>query len=195
MTLPNKITYSRILLVPIFAVAALQIQTTPAFKYVAVALFAVIAVGDAIDGYLAVKLNQSTLEGKFIDPLADKLLMVTACVFLALPIWGLAERRAPLSSEVALIIVARDVIISIWVVLGVITGVKTAWEPSRLGRLTTFSQMLMLGMMLLGTIWLSVLDYVARPLSYVAAALTIISGVHYLHKHGKHITFHMKDDA
>jgi CDP-diacylglycerol---glycerol-3-phosphate 3-phosphatidyltransferase len=182
LTWPNRITYSRILLVPIFLIAALQVRFHPGYKYVAAGLFAVIAIGDAIDGYVATRFNMSSLEGKFIDPLADKLLMITACVCLALPLWGLPNGEPPLQPEIAIIIIARDFLICAWVVISFMAGGRVVFSPSQLGRVTTFVQMVMLGMMLLGTIVQWVRPFVAVPLSYAAAALTMVSGVHYLYR-------------
>jgi len=181
LTWPNRITYFRILLVPIFLIAALQVRFHPGYRYVAAGLFAIIAIGDAIDGYIATRFNMTTLEGKFIDPLADKLLMITACVCLALPLWGLPDGEPPLQPEIAILIVARDLLICAWVVISFMAGSRVVSSPSQLGRVTTFVQMLMLGMMLLGTLVPWVLRLIALPLSYIAAAFTILSGVHYLY--------------
>ncbi len=185
MTWPNRITYTRMLLIPGFVIAALQVNDYPVFRYVAIAIFVTMALGDALDGYIARRFNLVTREGKFIDPLADKLIMVTACVMLALPIWGLPGERAPLRSEVATIIIARDLFICIWVLVAYISGEQIVFKATRLGRFTTFMQMLMISAALVGTLSMVVLDYVALPLSYGAAALTIASGLQYLYKHSK----------
>lgn len=185
MTWPNKITYTRILLVPGFIIAALKVNEYPVFRYVTIAVFAVIAVGDALDGYIARRFNLSTREGKFIDPLADKLIMMAACVMLALPIWGLPDEGAPLRSEVAIIVVTRDVLICIWVVVAYLAGEKRIFEPTKLGRFTTFTQMLMIAAALVGTISPQVLGYGAAPLSFLAAFLTISSGSQYLYRYAK----------
>jgi len=187
VTWPNRITYSRIVLIPLFAVAALEVRSHEAYKYVAVGIFCAIAVGDLLDGYVAKRFKLTSLEGKFIDPLADKLLMITACVFLALPLWGMKAGGAPLAPEIAVVIVARDVLICMWVVVGYLAGARIAYEASRLGRLTTFFQMLMLGTMLGGTLSQGLYTFAARPLSYVAAGFTIASGLHYFFKYAKYI--------
>lgn len=194
MTWPNKITYARILLIPVFAIAALEVRAHPAFKWVAFGLFSAMALGDFLDGYVARKFNLSSIEGKFIDPLADKLLMVTACVFLALPIWPGAHENQPLMPEIAVIIIARDVLIVVWVLATVLAGTKTVYEPTRLGRTTTFVQMLTLALMLAGTIWDGVREYAAVPLSYVAVVFTISSGLHYFYKYARTIGFHSAGD-
>jgi len=190
VTWPNKITYSRILFIPAFVLAALQVRTHGAFKYVAFGLFAMMALGDLLDGYIARKFNLTSIEGKFIDPLADKLLMVTACVFLALPIWMTPGGEPPLLPEVAVVIIARDVIIVVWVIATVLAGTQRVYEPTTLGRVTTFVQMFTLATALAGTIWLQVHRYVAAPLSYVAVGFTIASGLHYLYKYARTISFH-----
>lgn len=183
MTWPNKITYTRMLLIPGFVISVLQVEEYPVFRYITIAIFVTIALGDALDGYVARRFNLSTREGKFIDPLADKLLMVTSCVMLAIPIWGLPGNRAPLEPEVATIVIARDVFICIWVLVAYLAGEKAVFEPTRLGRLTTFTQMLMIAAALTGMLSMVVLDYIALPLSYATAGLTIASGLQYLYKH------------
>ncbi len=195
MTWPNRITYSRLMLVPLFIIAVIEIEKYPAFKYVAVALFAVIAIGDAMDGYIAHRFNMETVKGKFIDPLADKMLMTAASVLLALPLWALPGDAAPLRVEIAVVIIARDFIIMVWVVAAFMAGAKMEFEASRLGKWTTFVQMLMLTTMLVGTIWLWLLRNIGVPLSYAAAALTIISGLDYLYRYAKKITFSSKAEG
>jgi len=183
MTWPNRITYTRILLIPGFVISALQVAEHPVFRYVTMVIFVTIALGDALDGYVARRFDLATREGKFIDPLADKLLMVTACVMLAIPIWALPGDRAPLEPEVATIIIARDAFICIWVLVAYLAGEEIVFDPTRLGRFTTFMQMLMIAAALAGTLSMVFLDYVALPLSYATAAITIASGLQYLYKY------------
>lgn len=187
MTWPNKVTYSRILLIPVFIIAALQIREHIVFRYVTVAIFLCIAAGDALDGYIARRFNMSSLEGKFIDPLADKLIMITACVLLAMPLWGLPGDRAPLRSEIATIIIARDVLICIYVVAAYLAGHQGAFEPTWLGRFTTFIQMLMIAVTLVATFHQVILDWVAVPLSYVTGGVTIASGGQYFYRYARQL--------
>ncbi|MCD6404299.1 MAG: CDP-alcohol phosphatidyltransferase family protein [Planctomycetes bacterium] len=187
MTWPNKVTYSRILLIPVFIIAALQIREHIAFRYVTVAIFLCIAAGDALDGYIARRFNMSSIEGKFIDPLADKLIMITACVLLAMPLWALPGDRAPLRAEIATIIIARDVLICIYVLAAYLAGHRAAFEPTRLGRFTTFIQMVMIAVALVATFHVVILDWVAVPLSYVTGGVTIASGGQYLYRYTKQL--------
>ncbi len=105
----------------------------------------------ALDGFVARRFNLTTRVGKFIDPLADKLIMMTACVMLTLPIWGLTGSRAPLKGEIATIIIARDALICIYVLVSYLAGERGVFEPTKLGRATTFVQMFMIATTLVGT--------------------------------------------
>ena len=194
MTWPNRITYMRILLIPVFAIAVMEIRRHPDYRYVAFGLFAAMAVGDLLDGFVARRFKMLSIEGKFVDPVADKLLMTTACVFLALPVWGMADGEAPLAAEVAVIIIARDVLICVWVIATFLAGTRRVYEPTRLGRTTTFVQMVMLGATLAGTIWGEVYRWAAVPLSYAAAAITIASGLQYAYMYARTISFQGPED-
>ena len=78
MNTPNKITISRILLIPIFLVFLMQQSTVSA--YIALAIFILASATDGVDGFIARKNNLVTNFGKFIDPLADKLLVASALI-------------------------------------------------------------------------------------------------------------------
>ena len=77
-TIPNVLTMIRLLLVPVFVVVYFRTSAEP--KYAALAIFAAASLTDMLDGYLARKLNQITDFGKLFDPLADKLMVLTALV-------------------------------------------------------------------------------------------------------------------
>jgi len=77
---PNQITYIRVLLIPVFVMFLLM--EIPYRKYIAAFIFIVLSLSDAFDGYIARKKNQVTGIGKILDPIADKLLVSTALVFL-----------------------------------------------------------------------------------------------------------------
>jgi len=80
MNIPNKISLARILLMPLFIVFSLL--TFPGAKFIALGIFIIAAVSDAIDGYIARKYNLVTDLGKFLDPIADKLLATTGLILL-----------------------------------------------------------------------------------------------------------------
>src|SRR4029453_19258699 len=101
MTLANKITIARILLIPVFVVLLLYHQITGAewHRWLALAVFVIAALSDGIDGWIARHFNQRSQLGALLDPLADKLLLVAALILLsqpgsphlpALPLWLVA---------------------------------------------------------------------------------------------------------
>jgi len=107
MNLANKVTISRILLVPIFLIALLikiKFKDIEVGKYLAAIIFIIAASTDFIDGYIARKMQQITNLGKFLDPLADKLLVVAALV------WLVEVHEMP--SWMAIIIISREFIVT-----------------------------------------------------------------------------------
>ena len=81
MNLPNLLSLIRIILTPLFII--LLFSNVPNAKFFALLVFAIAAITDAYDGYLARKYNQITPEGKFLDPLADKILVLSAFISFA----------------------------------------------------------------------------------------------------------------
>ena len=103
MNLPNKITLFRVIMIPFFLLFLL-VPGIPGGKYIALAIFIIASASDALDGYIARKHNLVTDFGKFMDPLADKLLVCSALIcfveFNYIPAW------------VVIIIIAREFTIS-----------------------------------------------------------------------------------
>ena len=104
MNLPNKLTVVRMVLVPFFVAALLLSKTNDSLKWVALALFVIASLTDFADGYSARKYNLITNFGKFMDPLADKILTISGMICL------IELGRIP--SWIVVIIVAREFIIS-----------------------------------------------------------------------------------
>ena len=104
MNLPNKLTVLRVLMIPVFLFFLLVDVAGPAGKWIAAAVFILASLTDFLDGHIARKYNLVTNFGKFMDPLADKLLVCSAMIALV----GMDR----LSSLVAIIIIAREFIIS-----------------------------------------------------------------------------------
>lgn len=170
MNLPNKITIFRVLMIPIF-VALMLIPGIPYGKYLAAAVFIIAALSDLLDGYLARKNNLITNFGKFMDPLADKLLVCSALICFVelklLPAW------------IVIIIISREFIISGFRLIASDKGVVIAagWW----GKLKTNVQMIMSVMLIinLDVPFINILEQIAI---YLSVALTIISLLDYLYK-------------
>ncbi|AFY32522.1 CDP-diacylglycerol--glycerol-3-phosphate 3-phosphatidyltransferase [Calothrix sp. PCC 7507] len=163
MTLPNWITFSRLLGVP-FLLYGLY-NPTPEAKWVCLTIFLIAALTDWLDGYLARKLNQVTDLGKFLDPLVDKFLVLAPLLVLVelgrVPAWGV------------FLILARELAIAGWRVnQTTITGANI-W-----GKLKTVSQIIAIAFLIapLPEVW----QMPSLIAFWVAVALTLISGGIYL---------------
>jgi len=140
-TLPNQITLFRIILIPIFLIVFyLPISWS---HFGAFVIFWTAAVSDALDGYLARKLNQSSAFGAFIDPVADKLMVVAALVMIV------QDYQTWLIAIPAIIMIAREVFISALREFMSSRGKRDIIAVSEMGKYKTAAQML--GIM--GLIW------------------------------------------
>ncbi len=140
-TIPNQITLFRIILIPIFLIVFYLPLSWSHFG--AFAVFWLAAVSDILDGYLARKLNQSSSFGAFIDPVADKLMVVVALVMIA------QDYQAWWISVAAIIMIAREVFISALREFMSSRGKRDIIAVSNMGKYKTAAQML--GIM--GLIW------------------------------------------
>ncbi|NKB97910.1 MAG: CDP-diacylglycerol--glycerol-3-phosphate 3-phosphatidyltransferase [Pseudomonadales bacterium] len=173
MSLPNVITIARILLIPIFVLTFLGQWE---WRYLATAvLFGLAAATDWLDGYLARRLNQTTPFGAFLDPVADKLIVVTALVLL------IAHHSNIWLTLPALVIVGREIVISALREWMAEMNRSVAVAVSLLGKIKTTLQMVAIAVLLanppdFGSVWVMV-GYV---LIYVAAFMTLWSMSVYL---------------
>lgn len=170
MNLPNKLTILRVILIPFFLVA-LMVDVIPAGKWIALALFCVASLTDMLDGKIARKYNLITNFGKFMDPLADKLLVCSAMIAMIeldrIPCW------------VVIVIIAREFIISGFRLVASDNGVVIAagWW----GKVKTVVQMIMI-IVLICDFGGGIAAVIENVLIYAALALTVISLVDYLVK-------------
>jgi CDP-diacylglycerol--glycerol-3-phosphate 3-phosphatidyltransferase len=186
MTLASKITITRILMVPVFAVLALAYGKSVAsgvpdetLRWWALGVFVAASGSDGIDGWVARHFNQISKFGAFIDPIADKALLLTGVVTLSLVDWGESGWRLPL--WFAAIVVLRDCIILGGIVVLWKNRRKVKIAPHWSGKLTTVAQMFALGWVMLRVVDVSPVWPCA-----VAAALTFWSGLEYI-RHGYEI--------
>ena len=168
MNLPNKITVFRVGMIPVFLVFML-VPGIPNGKYIAAAVFVIASVSDFLDGYLARKNNLVTDFGKFMDPLADKLLVCAALICL------IELERIP--SWIVIIIISREFIISGFRLVAADNQVVIA--ASYWGKFKTTFQMVMVCLMIANMDALSLLTQIVM---WIAVVLTIVSLVDYLVK-------------
>jgi len=168
MNLPNKLTTFRVVLIPFF-IFFLMTELIPFSKWIALAIFCIASLTDFFDGYLARKWNMVTNFGKFMDPLADKLLVCSAIIAFT------AMDRMP--AWIVIIIVAREFIISGFRLIAAEKGVVIA--ASYWGKFKTASQMFMI---ILFIINIDALFIPGQVLMYIALALTVISLIDYIIK-------------
>lgn len=171
MNLPNKLTILRVIMIPFFLVFMLTDLGSSAGKYIALALFCIASFTDFLDGYLARKHNLVTNFGKFMDPLADKLLVCSALICFIeldkLPAW------------IVIIIIAREFIISGFRLVASDNGVVIA--ASYWGKFKTVSQMIMIILLILD-LDIVIFNVLETAFIYIALILTVVSLVDYLIK-------------
>lgn len=181
MNLPNKLTVLRMIMVPIFVVFMLIPSLGgPANKYIALALFCVASFTDYLDGHLARKHNLVTNFGKFMDPLADKLLVCSALICLCSK--TMDER---LDAWIVLVIIAREFIISGFRLVASDAGIVIA--ASYWGKFKTVSHMTMIIMLILN-INHPIYQIATQVVVWVGLALTVISLVDYVWKNKEVLT-------
>ena len=162
MNLPNKLTLLRVCMIPFFVVFMLvNVFGNPIDRYIAVAIFIIASLTDMLDGKIARKYNLITNFGKFMDPLADKLLVCSAMILLinngegvSIPAW------------IVIIIISRELVISGLRTLAADQGIVIAagWW----GKCKTVSQMVMIIVLIISldfewyTILISLIDYLIK---------------------------------
>lgn len=175
MNLPNKITMLRIILIPFFVFFMLT-DLVSYSKYIAAGIFIVASLTDTLDGYLARKYQLVSNFGKFMDPLADKLLVCSALIcFVAIP-------GNPMPAWGVIVIVSRDFIISGFRLVASDAGVVIA--ASWWGKVKTVVQMVM-SILLILDFEGKVMDGLEYVFIYGAIILTVVSLVDYLWKNWK----------
>ena len=168
MNLPNKLTMFRVILIPVFIVVLMTgLIADPLNRYIGTLIFCVASFTDYLDGHIARKYNLVTNFGKFMDPLADKLLVSSALICMIemgmLPAW------------IVIIIISREFIITGFRLIAAEGGLVIA--ASWWGKIKTVTQMIMIILLLLG-----VQGIIATILIFLATLFTVISGLDYIVK-------------
>lgn len=168
INVPNILTIIRILLVPLFIIFLIRDLFVSALI-----VFTIAGLSDGLDGLIARYFNQRTVLGAYLDPIADKLLIISAFVSLAvikiIPSW------------LTVIVITRDVIILLGIAVFSITSITIEIKPSLVSKCTTFAQ--------LGTVVfilfypkVSEASLIKYCIFWFTAGLSIISGFHYIYK-------------
>ncbi len=171
MNLPNKLTVIRVLAIPFFLF--FLYVSKGIFRFLPLLIFVAAAVTDAVDGYIARRDNLITSFGKFMDPLADKLL--TASAFIAFVEIGY------LSSWVVVLIISREFLVSGFRTLAASRGVTIAANPW--GKIKTIFQMVLIIVILLNyTGYAPFTGFWITPLVAIVVLLTVTSGATYIYE-------------
>ncbi|MDD2401116.1 MAG: CDP-diacylglycerol--glycerol-3-phosphate 3-phosphatidyltransferase [Clostridia bacterium] len=168
MNLANKLTLSRIFLVPLFMLVLLI--RIPFGKYIAAVIFIIAASTDGLDGYIARKRKQITNLGKLMDPLADKLLISAALISLVemgeIPAW------------IAVLIIGREFFVTGLRSIAAAEGIVIA--ASKLGKIKTVTQIVAISALLLDDVLLNFINVsFGKYLLYIAVFFTLWSGIDY----------------
>jgi|TARA_B110000116_G_scaffold271359_1_gene291920 cardiolipin synthase len=186
MTIPTRITLARLIMSPVFVVLAIKYSSTITlgkpdvlFLYLAMIVFAMAVISDALDGYLARKLNQSSRIGSFLDPIADKALLLSATITLTFIDCG---KLIPIFYTT--LILSRELIqISGAIAIGTILGdikVKHHWT----GKFSTFMQVILIyaAFLVPSESIMLYLSIIGGGFTFISAALYIYAGLSQLPK-------------
>ena len=177
MNLPNKLSVLRLIMIPVFT-AVYFIPQIPFNFLISAILFVLAAFTDFLDGYIARKYNLVTNLGKFLDPIADKVLVSTALIIMLVPVDGVSIMPSFMAIAVA-IILARELVVSGFRMVAASKGSVIAADIS--GKIKTFVQDVAIAVLLVGAQFMpnaySIINIVGLALLVIATILTIISGV------------------
>ena len=186
MNLPNKLTVLRVIMIPMVMVCYM-VDAIPFGKIIALALFVIAAATDFLDGYIARKYNLVTDLGKFLDPIADKLLVITTLIMIVVD----GTIPAPWGLIVLAIIISRELIIDAFRLIASTKGIVMAADI--FGKAKTMVQCWTMPLCILlsflngvtkvqGTLGLDIFAIVCYVLIGLSTVLTVISGVNYIVK-------------
>jgi len=177
-TVANLLTILRLVLIPVFVTAIFYNRFL-----VALAVFFIAALTDGLDGLVARAFNQKTPLGEILDPMADKLLLVTAFIVLTLPGYTILP---PLPFWLTATVISRDLFIVLGaLVINMTTGLNR-FPPSIPGKLNTLVQVVSIVTFLTANVLhdqieSQILENILRPIYYLTLAMAVISGLHYIH--------------
>jgi len=173
LNLPNILTMSRIFIIPL--VVATFFFDSPSMRWTACALFAIAGITDFFDGYLARRANQVSNFGRFLDPIADKLLVASVLLLIVA-----FDRVGPWSYLPALVIMLREITIS--GLREFLAELRVSVPVTKLAKAKTTVQMIALGFLIVGNdapVWIPA-EFIGEIGIWIAAGITFITGYDYL---------------
>jgi cardiolipin synthase len=166
MSIPNIITLIRIILIPWFAILLINGSFNQALW-----VFTGAAVTDGLDGLIARWFSQKTRLGSLLDPIADKMLLSTAYIALAvlkeIPVW------------LSVIVISRDVVILVGVSILFLSQVHFEIKPTVISKITTIFQVLLI-LLILSSGYIHIADWLRQGLVFSTLICTLLSGFHYI---------------
>ena len=174
LTYANQLTILRMLFVPCFVLLLIY-----GYPKAATVLFLLAAVTDGLDGLIARKLQQRTVLGSFLDPMADKILLTAAFVTLTIPSLPLVLH---IPTWLTVWTISRDVIIAISVLIIHLQTHHSQFPPSFLGKCTTALQLLTVGVCMLANFYADIALAIFPFVTYTTLVFTFASGLHYAYK-------------
>ena len=172
-TLPNFITLLRLAALPFFLYAISQGRFG-----IALIIFVAAGISDGIDGYLARRFDMRSALGAYLDPIADKLLLMSSYLFLAVPSFP-APVKVPI--VLAILVISRDALLLIVALLLILSGAKRRFPPTWLGKVTTVTLIITILFVLCENLW----DW-PRAIAWIAfgaaGTVTILSGFDYVYQ-------------
>lgn len=180
LTIANQLTMIRMVMIPLLVTLILSNHSGWAFV-----VFILAGVSDALDGILARRLRQSSRLGAFLDPTADKLLMTACFVVLSIPDHPKSipdfEIANHLPVYLTIVTISRDVfIVMIALLIHLSSGIRS-FPPTSLGKLTTATQLLTVGVALMANALGQPLPILVAGLGWITMAMTVSSGLHYIY--------------
>jgi cardiolipin synthase len=175
-TIPNLLSLLRMGLIPLFIIMVVNGDAPKALL-----IFLVAGVTDALDGFIARFWKQQSPLGAYLDPMADKLLLTTAYVVLAIP--SLNHGGTQIPAWVTILVIARDVlIVAVALVLSLAAGIRK-FPPSVLSKVNTILQVAAVLLVLVSGVFrdLRWIELTAETALYLVAGLTVASGLHYIY--------------
>lgn len=171
LTYANQLTILRMVFVPCFVILLIY-----GYPKVATIVFLLAGITDGLDGLLARKLQQKTVLGSFLDPMADKILLTAAFVTLTVPSIPLVLH---IPTWLTILTISRDVLIALSVLIIHLQTHHSSFPPSLLGKCTTAVQLLTVGVCLLANFEIKIAIEVFPLVVYSTLAFTLASGLHY----------------